>query len=87
MVNNNYQRNASGRFYVDKSCIDCKLCLITAPDNFKRKSTKTIVLSGNRISAEGHSYVFHQPSTKRQLSDCLKAFKDCPVEAIKDSNR
>ena len=27
--------NAVGKYYVDLNCIDCDLCRITAPNNFK----------------------------------------------------
>jgi len=62
--------NVTGRFYVDKTCIDCDLCRETAPANFVR------------LDDEGYSYVFHQPTTSAEEASCLAAMEECPVEAI-----
>ena len=32
-----YEDNAPGKYYVDTQCIDCDLCRETAPDNFTRQ--------------------------------------------------
>jgi ferredoxin len=65
-----YPDNALGKFYVDSQCIDCDVCRVTAPDNFKREEDK------------GYSYVFHQPENPQQESQCQEAKDSCPVEAI-----
>ncbi len=62
--------NVSGRFYVDRTCIDCDLCRETAPENFAR------------FDAEGYSYVFRQPRDAAEEAACLAALEECPVEAI-----
>ena len=41
--------NVAGRYYVDRTCIDCDLCRETAPANFVRNDD------------EGYSYVLRQP--------------------------
>ncbi len=67
-----YPENAAGKFYVDSQCIDCDVCRVTAPDNFKREEDK------------GFSFVFHQPETPEQEAQCREAKDSCPVEAIGD---
>ena len=62
--------NVPGRFYVDSQCIDCDVCRITAPRNFRREESK------------GYSYVFRQPARPAQLERCRDAMACCPVEAI-----
>lgn len=64
--------NVAGRFYVDRTCIDCELCHETAPENFTRQS------------AAGHSYVFRQPRDAAEEALCREALAECPVEAIGD---
>jgi ferredoxin len=63
-------QNVSGRFYVDRTCIDCDLCRETAPANFQREK------SGK------YSFVFMQPSTPAEEAACHAAMEECPVEAI-----
>ena len=67
---NKYSENAAGKFYVDDQCIDCDLCRETAPANFKRNEDG------------GHSYVYKQPGTPDEESQCKEAMEGCPVEAI-----
>jgi len=69
---NRYPENVPGRFYVDDQCIDCDLCRQTAPMNFTRDDES------------GHSFVFKQPQTPEEQSQCQEAMQNCPVEAIGD---
>lgn len=62
--------NVQGRFYVDRTCIDCELCRETAPGSFVRQD------------AEGYSYVVRQPSGPAEEAACMAALDECPVEAI-----
>lgn len=62
--------NVPGRYYVDRTCIDCDLCRETAPDCFVRNDQ------------EGHSFVARQPSSAAEEAACLAALEECPVEAI-----
>jgi ferredoxin len=62
--------NVPGRFYVDRTCIDCELCHTTAPENFIRQDSA------------GYSYVFRQPRNPAEEAACLAALEECPVEAI-----
>jgi ferredoxin len=64
--------NIGGKFYVDANCIDCDVCRETAPNNFTQQTDK------------GYSYVFKQPSTPEEESQCREALESCPVEAIGD---
>ena len=64
--------NISGKFYVDSQCIDCDVCRVTAPNNFRRDEAK------------GYSYVFRQPENAEEQAQCEEAMDSCPVEAIGD---
>lgn len=65
-----YPNNTPGAFYVDDQCIDCDMCRLSAPDFFARDD-------------EGaHSYVHRQPVTEEEITECLEAVDECPVEAI-----
>ena len=48
-LENKYEDNVRGRYFVDEECIDCDLCRQEAPDNFRRNE------------GEGYSYVYKQP--------------------------
>lgn len=62
--------NVSGKFFVDRQCIDCDVCRDTAPANFTRNEEN------------GYSYVYKQPQTREELALCEEALEACPVEAI-----
>lgn len=64
--------NVSGKFYVDRQCIDCDVCRDTSPGNFARNDEN------------GYSYVHKQPSTPLEFELCEEALMACPVEAIGD---
>ena len=65
-----YPDNAPGRWYVDTQCIDCDVCRVTAPNNFRREEDR------------GFSYVFAQPRNPEEEAACREAMDSCPVEAI-----
>ena len=67
-----YEDNVKGRYFVDEQCIDCDLCREEAPANFKRNE------------AEGYSYVYKQPENELEEKACTDAMDGCPVEAIGD---
>ena len=67
-----YPENPAGRYYVDSQCIDCDVCRVTAPANFRREENK------------GFSYVFQQPANPAEEAQCQEAKDSCPVEAIGD---
>ena len=64
--------NVPGKFYVDQQCIDCNLCRDTAPNNFKQNPDG------------GFSFVYKQPATPDEETQCKEAKESCPVEAIGD---
>ncbi len=64
--------NTNGKYYVDRTCIDCDLCRMTAPRNFKRSERLTF------------SYVYQQPVTSEEKALCAQAKVECPVDAIGD---
>ena len=71
-LENRYEDNVKGAYYVDDQCIDCDLCRETAPNNFKRDED------------EGYSFVFKQPDSEEETEQCVEAMEGCPVEAIGD---
>ena len=64
------ESNVPGKFYVDKSCIDCDLCRDIAPDFFARDDNN------------GRSKVIQQPSSEAEIDLCMEALDSCPVGAI-----
>jgi ferredoxin len=64
--------NVAGKYYVDTQCIDCDVCRVTAPGSFQREEEKS------------YSYVFRQPATPEEETQCQEAMDSCPVEAIGD---
>lgn len=69
-VNDKYDDNVPGPFYVDKQCILCHLCSDIAPDFFKE-------------SPDGdHDFVHKQPESDEDIALCIEAMEQCPVEAI-----
>ncbi len=69
-IEDRYEDNVAGEFYVDDQCIDCDLCRETAPDNFTRNEDG------------GYSYVYKQPTTDEERALSEEAMEGCPVEAI-----
>jgi len=65
-----YPENAEGIYYVDSQCIDCDLCRLTAPANFKRHETG------------GYCHVYKQPENEEEEALCKESMGGCPVEAI-----
>jgi glyoxylase-like metal-dependent hydrolase (beta-lactamase superfamily II)/ferredoxin len=60
--------NASGDFYVDRSCIDCDTCRRVAPEIF--------------TEGDGFSFVHFQPRTETQRLRALMALVACPTASI-----
>jgi ferredoxin len=71
-VKDKLAENVSGKFYVDRNCIDCDVCRDTAPMCFTRNDEN------------GYSFVHKQPQTPEELELCEEALMACPVEAIGD---
>jgi glyoxylase-like metal-dependent hydrolase (beta-lactamase superfamily II)/ferredoxin len=63
-----YPDNASGDFYVDRTCIDCDACRRIAPGVF--------------AEAADHSYVAHQPVSEGERLRSLMALVACPTGSI-----
>jgi ferredoxin len=62
--------NVAGKFYVDRTCIYCGLCDMTAPTVFRE------------CNEQGWAYVFHQPMTSEELAACIQALEGCPTSSI-----
>ena len=71
-VKDKLAENVSGKFYVDRNCIDCDVCRDTAPMCFTRNDEN------------GYSFIQKQPQTPEELELCEEALMACPVEAIGD---
>lgn len=70
--NDKYPENVNGSYYVDRSCIACDACCITAPDHFGMDED------------DGHAYVIKQPQSDDEKELCQEAMEGCPVECIGD---
>lgn len=62
--------NIPGRYYVDRECIACDACVMSAPSFFQMNEES------------GHAYVVRQPNTADEERECQTAMEGCPVEAI-----
>ncbi len=69
-LNERYEDNVPGKWYVDKKCILCCVCSEAAPRNFRE------------ASAGDHDVVYKQPETEEEERQCEEAMAACPVEAI-----
>lgn len=69
-LNERYEDNVPGKWYVDKKCILCSVCSEAAPSNFKESN------------AGDHDVVYKQPGSGDEEQQCLEAMAACPVEAI-----
>ena len=68
--NDKYPDNVPGKFYVDRECIFCNVCVYAAPNNFKISDAGT------------HDVVYKQPENEDEEEECLDAMDQCPVYAI-----
>ena len=66
---NAWEDCVAGKWYVDKNCIMCGVCVDVAGNNFKEAS------SGD------HAIVSKQPAAGEEAA-CQDAMTQCPVEAI-----
>ena len=64
------ERNVPGKWYVDRNCIGCGVCVEVADDNFEMDEM------------EGLAFVKRQPANETQEADAEEAAEQCPVEAI-----
>jgi ferredoxin len=67
---NAWEDNVPGKWYVDKNCILCGVCVDVAGENFKESD------------AGDHAYVSKQPASDEEIAACKDAMDQCPVEAI-----
>ena len=69
---NKQPENVPGKYYVDKDCDACQVCVNVAEDNFKMNED------------EEYAYVFKQPENDEEEEACREAIEGCPEEAIGD---
>ena len=67
---NKYPENIKGKYYVDRECIACDACVMTAPGFF------------NMDEDDGHAFVTVQPKDETDEDLCREAMEGCPVEDI-----
>ena len=67
-----YEDNVAGRFYVDEACIICGLCNEVAPDHFRESENG------------GYNIVYSQPTNSAEIELVMEALDQCPVESIGD---
>lgn len=67
-----YEDNVPGKYYVDKQCIFCSLCVEIAPENFKEAEDGE------------HDIVYKQPDNEEEEAKVREAMENCPVECIGD---
>ena len=72
-IEDKYEDNVTGKFFVDEQCIDCDLCRVTAPASFTRNDYG------------GYSFVHIHPDNEEEEVQCREAMEGCPVEAIGDN--
>ena len=71
-IEERWEDNAPGKYYVDKTCILCSLCVEIAPENFKEAD------DGD------HDIVYKQPENDEEVAKVKDAMENCPVECIGD---
>ncbi|OVE71674.1 ferredoxin [bacterium B13(2017)] len=69
---NSWEDNVAGKWYVDKNCILCGVCVDVAPENFKE------------ADAGDHAFISKQPANDEEQSACADSKDQCPVDAIGD---
>jgi len=67
-----WEDNTPGKWYIDKNCILCGVCIDVAPENFKESD------------AGDHALVSKQPENDAEQAACNDAKEQCPVESIGD---
>jgi len=76
-LNERFEQNVPGKYYITKSCIGCTLCSEIAPEYFMENTDAEL--------AVGHCYVYNQPETKAEISICEEAMDVCPADAIRNN--
>jgi ferredoxin len=62
-------QNATGKYYVDTSCIDCDQCRALAPEFFGR-------------TEDGMSYILKQPVKPEDVASVEEAMDACATTSI-----
>jgi len=75
-VDEKFNENVDGRYYVTRVCIGCNLCAEIAPGNFSENLDMNLY--------HGNCYVSRQPADDEEESLCREAMDICPVCAIHD---
>jgi len=68
------EKNVSGRYYVDESCIYCEYCVENASGNFTHDPK-------NRFA-----YISKQPENDIERQQISKSIEGCPTKSIHDTH-
>lgn len=69
-INERWEDNSVGKYYVDKSCIMCNVCSDIAPTLF------------NESESGDHHVLVRQPANSAEEQSIRDAIDQCPVDAI-----
>lgn len=74
-IDEKWEDNVAGKYYIDKSCTFCCVCLDEAPENIKE-------------SDDGdHAIVFKQPENDEEVEAMKAAIENCPSESVGDDGK
>jgi ferredoxin len=69
---NSWEDNATGKWYVDKNCSLCGVCMDVAPEFFQESEIGD------------YAIISQQPVSEEDIEACIDAKDQCPVESIGD---
>lgn len=67
-----FEDNVPGKYYIDKTCIDCGLCPQLAPAVFRPSDSET------------HSIAYRQPTTPDEVAQAEDAVAQCPSSSVRN---
>ncbi len=70
--NDRWEDNVPGKYYIDKSCTFCMVCMDEAPNNIAE-------------SDDGdHCFISKQPANAEEVEQLKAALEGCPTESLGD---
>ena len=71
-VNEKFEDNVPGKYYIDQNCSICGVCMEEAPDNIAESEDGT------------HCFISKQPENDEEVEAMGNAVEGCPCESIGD---